>query len=100
MAEMPETRASLLLRLRDRDNGDAWGHFVRVYAPLIYRFARHRGLQDADAADVTQDVLRGVSNAVGELQYDPQRGLFRSWLFTLVHRKLCDFYRRHDRQEK
>ena len=98
MAEMPETRASLLVRLRDRENADAWGQFVQVYAPLVYEFARRKGLQDADAADVTQEVLRGVSTAVGELQYDPQRGLFRSWLFTLVHRKLCDFYRRNSRQ--
>jgi RNA polymerase sigma-70 factor (ECF subfamily) len=98
MTEMPETRSSLLLRLRDRHNGAAWGEFVQVYAPLVYQFARCKGLQDADAADVTQEVLRGVSTAVPEWTYDPERGLFRSWLFTLVHRKVCDFFRRRGRQ--
>jgi RNA polymerase sigma-70 factor (ECF subfamily) len=100
MADVPPTRASLLVRLRDPRNAEAWGQFVRLYAPLVYQLARRKGLQDADAADVTQDVLRDVSTAVRRLEYDPGRGLFRSWLFTLAHRKLADFFRRRGRQEQ
>jgi RNA polymerase sigma-70 factor (ECF subfamily) len=98
MAEMPKTRASLLVRLRDHQDAEAWRQFVQIYAPLVYRLCRRKGLQDADAADLTQEVLRHVSAAVGRLEYDPQRGLFRSWLFTLAHRKLCDFFRQRARQ--
>ena len=98
MSDMPATRASLLVRLRDRHDHDAWKDFVRLYAPVVYRFARHKGLQDADAADVTQDVLGSVLAAVGS--FDPQQGLFRSWLFTLAHRRLYDFVARRNRQEQ
>jgi len=97
MADIPATRASLLVRLRDRQDHAAWSEFVRLYAPLVYRFARRRGLQDADAADLMQEVLRSVSGSVGA--FDPQLGLFRSWLFTLVHRRLYDFVQRSQRQE-
>src|SRR5262249_45626669 len=62
--------------------------------------ARRKGLQDADAADLTQDVLRGVSGAIGRLDYDPERGSFRGWLFTLAYRRLHDFRLRQSRQEQ
>jgi RNA polymerase sigma factor (sigma-70 family) len=91
MAEIPPTRPSLLLRLRDPRDGAAWGEFVRLYAPLVYGYARKQGLQDADAADLCQQVLGAVAGAVGRLDYDPGRGAFRNWLFTVVRRKLADW---------
>jgi RNA polymerase sigma-70 factor (ECF subfamily) len=91
MAEFPPTRASLLLRLRDPRDEAAWSEFVELYAPLVYGYARRRGLQDADAADFTQDVLGAVAGAIGRLDYDPRRGTFRGWLFTVVRRKLSDW---------
>src|SRR5438552_1369435 len=84
MPESPQTRASLLVRLRDGHDREAWRQFVDLYAPLVYGFARRRGLQDADAADLMQDVLRAVSGAAGRLDYDPAKGTFRSWLFTVT----------------
>ena len=91
MHESPATRASLLVRLRDGSDGDAWQEFVRLYAPIIYGFARKRGLQDADAADLMQDVLRSVSGAMHRLEYDPVRGTFRGWLFTVTRNKVFNF---------
>jgi len=91
MQESPATRASLLVRLRDGSDGEAWQEFVHLYAPVIYGFARKRGLQDADAADLMQDVLRSVSSAVHRLEYDPVRGTFRGWLFTVTRNKVFNF---------
>jgi RNA polymerase sigma-70 factor (ECF subfamily) len=91
MAEFPPTRATLLLRLRDPRDGVAWGEFVDLYAPLVYGYLRKQGLQDADAADLTQDVLAAVAGAIGRLEYDPARGAFRNWLFTVVRRKLINW---------
>jgi RNA polymerase sigma-70 factor (ECF subfamily) len=91
MAEIPATRASLLVRLRDPGDGDAWQEFVDLYAPVVYGYARKQGLQDADAADLCQEVLRAVAGAVGRLEYDPCRGAFRNWLFTMVRRKLANW---------
>jgi RNA polymerase sigma factor (sigma-70 family) len=91
MADGPQTRQSLLIRLRDFQDHDAWGQFVEVYAPLIYGYVRKRGLQDADAADLTQACLRQVAAWVGRLEYDPRTDTFRGWLFTIVRNKLRDF---------
>src|SRR5262245_16830232 len=91
MAEIPPTRASLLVRLRDPGDEAAWREFVELYGPLVYGYARKQGLQDADAADLTQEVLLAVAGAVGRLDYDPGRGSFRNWLFTVVRNKLSNW---------
>jgi RNA polymerase sigma factor (sigma-70 family) len=91
MADFPPTRASLLVRLRDPQDEAAWTEFVDLYAPLVYGYARKQGLQDADAADLSQEVLGAVAGSVGRLHYDPNRGAFRSWLFTIVRRKLSNW---------
>jgi len=100
MAEAPETRPSLLVRVRDPADGPAWVQFVDIYAPLIYGYARKRGLQDADAADVTQEVLQAVAPAIRRLDYDPRRGSFRGWLFTIVRNELRTFMTRQGRQAR
>lgn len=92
MSETPATRLSLLVRLGDARDDAAWSQFVEIYAPLVYGFARKHGLQDADAADLTQDVLQAVSGAIRRLDYDPRRGSFRGWLFTVVRNKLRNFF--------
>jgi RNA polymerase sigma-70 factor (ECF subfamily) len=91
MVEAPLTRASLLVRIRDGRDQEAWRQFVQLYAPVVYGFARKRGLQDADAADVMQDVLRRVARAAARLDYDPSRGSFRGWLYTVARNKIVDF---------
>ena len=98
MGDEPATSASLLLRIRDRGDHAAWSRFVAVYQPLIHGFARKHGLQEADAADLAQEVLRAVARSVGRLDYDPRRGSFRGWLFTVVRNQLRDFRDRQGRQ--
>jgi RNA polymerase sigma factor (sigma-70 family) len=93
MAEIPATRASLLVRLRDPRDAAAWTEFVDLYAPLIYNYARKQGLQDADAVDLSQEVISTVAGAVGRLEYDPSRGAFRNWLLTVLWRKLANWRR-------
>jgi RNA polymerase sigma-70 factor (ECF subfamily) len=84
----PTTHTSLLLCLRDQQDSVSWGRFVDLYGPLIYGYARRRGLQDADAADLTQDVLRSVARAMRGFEYDRTRGTFRGWLFTATRHAL------------
>lgn len=91
MAEPPLTRVTLLTRLKDGRDGDAWREFVHLYGPVVYRFARNRGLQDADAADLMQDVLRSVARNAGRMEYDPKKGTFRGWLYTVTRNKIYNF---------
>ena len=91
MAEPPLTRVTLLARIRDGRDADAWSEFVQLYGPVVYRFARNRGLQDADAADLMQDVLRSVARNAHRMEYDPKRGTFRGWLYTVTRNKIYNF---------
>ena len=81
------TRPSLLLQLRDTENQQAWEDFVRIYTPLIYGFCCQRGLQNADAVDVAQEVLKAVTRTIQRFEYDPTRGKFRNWLLTVTRNK-------------
>jgi RNA polymerase sigma factor (sigma-70 family) len=98
MPEAPVTRPSLLVRIRDPQDVDSWRQFVDLYAPLIYGLARRRGFQDADAADLTQEVFRTVAVAVRTFDYDPRRGSFRGWLYTVARNKLHDAVAARHRQ--
>ena len=54
---MDTTRASLLLRIKDTRNTHAWAEFDAIYRPMLYRFARARGLDDAAAEDLVQHCI-------------------------------------------
>jgi RNA polymerase sigma factor (sigma-70 family) len=92
MTTAPLTQASLLLRVRDARDHQAWKQFGEIYVPLVYNFARRHGLQDADAADLTQEVMCRVARAIRNLEYNPVRGSFRGWLFTVVRNQLRRFH--------
>lgn len=76
----PDTRASLLLRVRNPADQAAWHEFVEIYWPVIHRLARRKGLQTADADDIAQQVLFAVAKAVERREHDPKRARFRTWL--------------------
>lgn len=94
MSDFPTTRVSLLLRLRDRANQAAWDEFAAVYRPVIYRFARKRGLQEADAQDLVQNVLAAVAERIGDWEPNEDRARFRSWLCRVASNQTITMYRK------
>jgi RNA polymerase sigma-70 factor (ECF subfamily) len=94
MAEGLLTRASLLARLGDPQDRAAWQEFVALYGSLVYGFARNRGLQDADAADLTQEVFLAIAQAADRRKYDPKQGTFRGWLYGITRNKIAKFLQR------
>jgi RNA polymerase sigma-70 factor (ECF subfamily) len=86
----------LLVRIRDAQDAEAWRVFVDLYGPLVYRFARKRGFQDADAADLTQTVLQAICGAIHRFEYDPARGPFRAWLYAIVRNQMHKLQDRHE----
>ena len=98
MSSPSVTRASLLVRIRDPQDRLAWGQFVHLYAPLIHAYGMRRGLQDADAADLVQDVMRIVTRSAGAFEYDRSRGSFRGWLLTVTRNELRKAVARRQKQ--
>jgi RNA polymerase sigma-70 factor (ECF subfamily) len=79
----PETRQSLIVQLRDPTARRAWEEFVQLYQAVVYRVARSRGLQDADAEDLTQEVLMTVARKVEDFDFS-KAGSFRGWLLKIT----------------
>jgi RNA polymerase sigma-70 factor (ECF subfamily) len=90
-AMLPTTRVTLLTQLRQYPSDQAgWNEFVERYGRHIYRWCRQWKLQDADAEDVTQDILVKLSQKLHAFAYDPSRS-FRGWLKTVAHHAWRDF---------
>ncbi len=86
--------SSLLVRVRGSD-AVAWRRLVDLFSPLIYHWARRAGLDEADAADVVQDVFAAVHGRVGAFDRDREGGTFRGWLRTITRHKVGDCQRKH-----
>lgn len=91
------TQVTLLNRLRDPADAEAWGEFVRRYGPVIRRWCLRWHLQDADAQDVAQIVLLKLATGMREFQYD-RSGSFRGWLWTVTHNVWQNYGLRERRQ--
>jgi RNA polymerase sigma-70 factor (ECF subfamily) len=88
---LPTTRVTLLTQLRqDPPDQAGWDEFVERYGRHIYRWCRRWKLQDADAADVTQDILVKLTRKLRAFAYDPSRS-FRGWLKTVAYHAWRDF---------
>lgn len=95
MNDRPKTRVSLILRLSQPADAEAWEEFCDIYLPVIFRIAKARGLQDADAHDVSQNVLVRVARSVKNWSPDQERGSFGGWLGTIARNLIIDFLRSH-----
>lgn len=94
----PTTRASLLFRLRDPQDHQAWMEFVALYEPLTYRIVRRSGLQDADAREIVQELFIVVSRNINRWNPDKDRGSFRGWLRRVAKNLVINWLRHRERR--
>jgi RNA polymerase sigma-70 factor (ECF subfamily) len=87
------TSISLLQRVRQPTDRQAWDRFVALYTPLLYSWARRLGLPEADAADLVQDVFIILLQKLPTFEYDPKQS-FRAWLWTVARNKYLERRRR------
>ncbi len=97
MTELPRTRQSLLIQL-ERRSDEAWAEFLAIYEQAIYRVCRSRGLQDADARDVSQEVFAAVHAKLATWDHNAARGSFRAWLLRVARNISIDLIRERARR--
>jgi RNA polymerase sigma-70 factor, ECF subfamily len=82
----PSTRPTLMLGIQDARNEAAWSTFLDLYLSIVLNYCRKRGLQEADAQDVTQTVIERVRRFIH--RYDPSAGRFRGWLARIAQNEI------------
>lgn len=89
-----QTSSTLLWRVRDPTDQEAWTRFYGFYAPLVVGFSRQRGCDPHMANDVLQETMVCLMKQISCFAYDPGRGMFRSFLLKIVHARIIDAFRR------
>ncbi|MBS0206076.1 MAG: sigma-70 family RNA polymerase sigma factor [Planctomycetes bacterium] len=84
MPDLPDTNHSLIARVKDLADGASWGEFLAIYQPVVLRMARRRGLQDADAQDVMQQIFLSISRSIEGWTAERDQPPFRAWLTTIA----------------
>lgn len=90
------TNASLLSRVKNPDDFEAWREFELRYRDLLVRFCKSSTggrLQQADAEDVAQAVLASMFRAMPRFQYDRSKGRFRDYLFRCARNAISQIRR-------
>jgi RNA polymerase sigma-70 factor (ECF subfamily) len=92
------TRKSLLLRVRDSDDEQAWTDFVAFYENFIYHILYCLNINTTDADDLVQDILLKLWKNLKT--YDPEKGRFRIWLNRVVRNAAYNFFDTVKRQRQ
>ena len=58
------TTDACLFCIGNASDAGAWDRLAQLYGPLVYRWARGRGLQAADAENMVQDVFLAVFDGI------------------------------------
>ena len=87
---MTITKSTIILRLKEDDNSQAWREFEAIYRPLLVRYARECGLDSFEAEDIAQECLTEVYRHINRFVYDKQRGGLKRWLRVMAKRRVIN----------
>ncbi len=94
----PETRHSLIVRLKNAGDERAWFDFVTAYEPFLRHLAGRLGVPERDTPDVVQQVLLAVARSVDGWSDDGTEASFRRWIATVARNIVIKFMTRERRQ--
>jgi RNA polymerase sigma-70 factor (ECF subfamily) len=95
---MLTTPPSLLQRLRDSPEREAWERFVDLYTPLFFAWTKRLHLNDHESADLVQDLFAVLVEQLPLFVYDPHKS-FRAWLKTILHNRWRNHLRRRSAEK-
>jgi RNA polymerase sigma-70 factor (ECF subfamily) len=92
-ALMPATSFTLLDRLQNPQDTEAWQLLEKIYKPVLRNWLRHHALQPSDHDDITQEIFLVVCKRLADFRHNHRPGAFRTWLRTIAHNRLQHFWR-------
>ena len=90
---MDATRQTLLARVKDGSDSQAWKEFAGLYRALLARYIRAAGLPENWVEELTTQCMTALSDHVSSPAYDPSCRAFKRWIWTLVRRRTQDALR-------
>lgn len=94
MTKFPDTSETLIAKVCDPDDRQAWERFEQLYRPVIYRIARSRGMQHSDALDLVQQVLMSVAGAINDYEKRGDGPSFRKWIGRVTRNAILKAFTR------
>lgn len=94
------TRSSLLGKLKNLGDRDAWQEFFDLYWALVFNFAKRAGFDDSDAEDIVIETVAIVSQKINEFKYEREQGRFKTWLLTIARNRIGDRFKKSARLKR
>lgn len=92
------TRQTLLMRVKNQDDEQAWGEFVTYYKTFIKVILKYLHVSEADSEDLSQDILLKIWKAFAKMDYDAEKARFRTWMNKVIRNAVIDFHRAKNRR--
>mgnify|MGYP001095548340 CR=1 FL=1 len=93
----PQTRQTLLEKLRDKYDESSWDEFQQIYEPYVRRILRAMKMNDHDCNDLLQNVMLICWKSLPKFEYKPEKGSFRAWISTVSRRETVHFIKKRQR---
>lgn len=95
-----QTRKTLIEKIIENNDNDSWETFCDSYQDYIFTMIKNMGVEHQDSEELKQDVLVKAWKALPGFTYDPEKGKFRWWLFTIVKNTVYKYFRDNSRNVK
>ena len=97
---MDDTRYTLIEKVREQGDQDAWELFTQTYQGYISAVLLKVGILAKDVGDIRQDILLKLWQELPKLDFQPNKGKFRTWLYTVVKNKAYTFMSKRGAEKK
>ena len=97
--EVESTSRSLLAGIK-RGDEVSWTRFLAAYRPLVWMLGEKYRFDANEKEELTQHVLNDFFNARDTFTYDPAKGKFRAYLYTVIRNRITAMAREKERGQR
>ena len=91
--EFKNTRYTLIHRLKDQYDENAWEEFIDIYRRYIYVVIRRMDIPVHEAEELTQNLLVKLWEKLPNFNFNPEVARFRTWLGKVIYNSVISYKR-------